>query len=1139
MNLPKDNARSIINVLATVLTLGVLGGQAGAQDEGDEDSAIFELSPFTVEEDNEEEYLASSTLAGTRLRTQLRDLGAAISVITPQVFEDTGATDAESILAYGLNTEISGMHGNFSNSSFSAGVADVTESRREPHKANRVRGLAEATLTRAQFVTDIPFDDYNTSRVTINRGPNSLLFGIGSPGGVIDNGLKRASPGEDFGEVSVRLGERDSHRETFDFNKVLVDDRLAIRIAAMNESTEFQQRPAFEDKQRFYAAFDAVLLQNENSSFLGRTTLRGHVETGEKSGTPVNIIPPADGLRSWFEIPYSRSQEQFTGVPLPRWVDDGSFIPRRTVDNFAIASSFGGVVPGTARTDAFGGFTFQSNWDWVTVVHSSPGAVEPNQGLSNEKSGVAGVLGRFRSVGGASADNPWVEQWSNWPLELEGSFMPGFSVPVLDPRVLDNRNVLLTGTTSFVENEFGAHALTLEQVFLDGQAGVEITYDDQDYEITDTFAIPAARWNMVWVDINETLSNGSPNPNVGRPMMLANRGVGVPRNTSRVDRESLRATAFIELDFREQEGFLKWVGKHTFTGLLQEDQIDRTSINTQLKWAPLETFSFLHNDVNWNSAWGPLPVWYVGPDLRNTQNYLDVNLAEPITAPLPQHGDRLQVITQRRLNPLPYDNPDGTRGDIFDLEVVRVPMSGDRFRQKINSEALSWQSTLLDGTLLGLLGWRTDETYSFDRAGSARLADGTWDQANQQLSDERNPTVEGSTFTYGIVAHFPEDWLFELPGGSDLSFHYNESENFSPIVGRRNLRGEQLSAPTGTTQDYGFLIELMDRRLSIRVNWFELSNQFATFSTGLVNSAVNNLNVYEENFREAKVLGLDFDEFINRPTHPPEADTWFSSWDELEAAVRRVRPEFYAAQINPRFDPPDSDNFVFDPIPGLTATTDFVSEGVEMDITGQITNAWRISLNIGQQETIQNNTAREAIELFNQAVQDFMNENLWDIVWDPISADVTIGGHYGRLAAAAANIQARDGVPSQELREWRVNLITNYTFLESFLKGFALGGAVRWQDEVAIGFPTIFNDDGVQLPDLSRPINGPDQLNGDLWFSYRRMLSDKIDWKIQLNIRNAFGDDDFIPVVANPDGQIPIFRNPNPQEFFITNTFSF
>ncbi|MBT5812996.1 MAG: TonB-dependent receptor, partial [Opitutales bacterium] len=141
-----DNAlRASLMMLTAALPLA-----AQAQDDGEE---IFELSPFTIQADESEGYSATSTLAGTRLKTDLRDLGAAISVLTPQMFEDTGATDAETVLAYGLNTEISGAHGNFAQANVVRGVADTVENRRESHKANRVRGLAEATLTRGQFLT--------------------------------------------------------------------------------------------------------------------------------------------------------------------------------------------------------------------------------------------------------------------------------------------------------------------------------------------------------------------------------------------------------------------------------------------------------------------------------------------------------------------------------------------------------------------------------------------------------------------------------------------------------------------------------------------------------------------------------------------------------------------------------------------------------------------------------------------------------------------------------------------------------------------------------------------------------------------------------------------------------------------------
>ena len=391
---------------------------------------VFELSPFSIHAEETEGYSATSTLAGTRLKTNLRDLGAAISVMTPELFEDTGATDAESLLAYGLNTEISGVNGNFANPNISNGVSDTTGARREPHKANRIRGLAVATLTRGQFLTDIPFDGYNTSMVTINRGPNSLLFGIGSPGGVIDSGLKAASLGRDFGEFSLRFGERGSHRETVDYNKVLLEDRLAIRVAALNEEIQFEQTRLSKMIKRFYAAFDSVLAKNENSSFLGRTSLRGNIEYGKIEGTPVSIIPPADALKGWFQNDhYSRSLEQYTGVTLPGWVDDGSFVPRRTIDNFEVAKQFGGQVPGGARFSLGGGMSFQ------TFGRAGCGYAQSRVGRQLWQRGWRPwSLAIART---ATADNPVVEHWSNWPLELHGSQLPGFNVPVMDQRVLD------------------------------------------------------------------------------------------------------------------------------------------------------------------------------------------------------------------------------------------------------------------------------------------------------------------------------------------------------------------------------------------------------------------------------------------------------------------------------------------------------------------------------------------------------------------------------------------------------------------------------------------------------------------------------------------------------------------------------
>ena len=78
----------LIGLLTSALSLALV-----AQDEEDEEE-IYELSPFTIAEEEDVGYLATTTLAGTRLNTPLRDVGSAISVLTEELFDDTGATDA-------------------------------------------------------------------------------------------------------------------------------------------------------------------------------------------------------------------------------------------------------------------------------------------------------------------------------------------------------------------------------------------------------------------------------------------------------------------------------------------------------------------------------------------------------------------------------------------------------------------------------------------------------------------------------------------------------------------------------------------------------------------------------------------------------------------------------------------------------------------------------------------------------------------------------------------------------------------------------------------------------------------------------------------------------------------------------------
>ena len=85
----------------------------------------------------------------------------------------------------------------------------------------------------------------------------------------------------------------------------------------------------------------------------------------------------------------------------------------------------------------------------------------------------------------------------------------------------------------------------------------------------------------------------------------------------------------------------------------------------------------------------------------------------------------------------------------------------------------------------------------------------------------------------------------------------------------------------------------------------------------------------------------------------------------------------------------------------------------------------------------------------------------------------------------------------------------------------------------------MISPDGLVVPVIDKPHMGPTMWNGDMWISYKRPLTDKMDMKLQLNIRNLLGDTDLIPVSANPDGRIIAYRNSNPRDIFLTSTFSF
>ena len=136
---------------------------------------------------------------------------------------------------------------------------------------------------------------------------------------------------------------------------------------------------------------------------------------------------------------------------------------------------------------------------------------------------------------------------------------------------------------------------------------------------------------------------------------------------------------------------------------------------------------------------------------------------------------------------------------------------------------------------------------------------------------------------------------------------------------------------------------------------------------------------------------------------------------------------------------------------------------------------------------------------------------------------------------------ATEGVASAEQRKWRANLVGNYTFArESFLKGWNIGTGVRWQDKVGTGYPVSLNADGSVKIDKSNPYFSQPETNVDGFLGYtRKIWKNRIEWKVQLNVRNLIGQTGVIPITVQPTGEAAVVRLAPEKRWYLTNTFSF
>lgn len=1112
---------------------------APAQGEEEEETDVVQLAPFTVEADKDRGYQATSTLAGTRLRTELRDVGAAISVVNAQFLADTASTNAKDVLVYTTGTEAGGMGGNYSGTTGGQGFTNPEDGLVSPNSMTRVRGLAGADLTRDFFSTDIGMDSYNTERIDISRGANAILFGLGSPAGIINNQLKMPNLRRNGYTFSSAVSRYESHREILDVNQVIRKDELGLRIVGLNDEEKFRQEPAFEDDRRLYAAvrWEPRLVKD------GFTQIQVSYEDGNIKANRPRVNPPADGLSVWFNVlnKVALDPTQISTVlnnPLlaahlgsaGRWFGQVGAV---FTDPDSAAQGGSGVPPFMMSRGGTPNFT-----QWYGVYNYTAAGNNPNF-----------FLNKLFAPPGEAYAGLWKYQ------------------EIRDPSVYNFYDKLLDGPNKREFTDFKAFNAIARQTFFKDAVGFEVAYDQQEHARRNRSLIgfDAA---MIHVDMQTKLVDGSPNPNFGRPYFASD---SIGNYMVDTDREAFRATAYATADFTQKKSWLRHLGRHVITGVYSDQEMERLS-RTHQGYAYTLDQNVYADSASATSYPGYAAIHYLGGSIAGLSSPAGANISN-----LTALHEPLSTGTA-----LLFDN----RTDTW----VRVPVSvltperdldklysnASRSLSKTKSYSAIWQSYFLNKKLVGIVGWREDE-FALRDAGPPLTVPVTGQvnpfDPNWVYPATPNIYAKDRTVSWSVVGHTPDFIKRRLPLGMDVSVSYNESQNFRPSSTVADVYGRPFSPPEGSTKDYGVTLSFANNKFVLRALRYEtkqandVSTFYNTFWPG--NDIVRAMNGLRGTNTSEVVINRWFGFKPGDANYLPlraGLTNGTSANPSLTTAERAARDAWFAARTDAEWLRPLDPLLVRSwnisrPAGSWTATrppnigniSDTESSGYEFEATYNPLPHWRLTFNAAMQEAARSNYGKD-FEAFIKAnlpiwtdgdgiiAASIRDQNGFEDI--PYFNSVT-GSRLGVMAinnmyVPYLNALAANNSAVQELRKWRFNFVTNYDFRTGPLQGFSVGGAARWQDRSAIGYGVKKNELGIWVSDVTKPFYGSNELDVDLWLRYtRKIFSGKVRWSAQLNVRDLLGNDDLIAIAAQPNGQTASARIPSPQMWTLTNSFAF
>lgn len=1168
-------------LLYALLVLVIPSQPLFSQDDNEaSEEEVFELSPFVVSSEGDVGYYASQTLSGGRINTQIEDIGTSVQVVTEELLNDIGATNADSALLYTTNTDVAGPSGNISSpSSDAAGTPDDSPLRLNPAGNNRIRAIGSADLTRNYFRTEIPFDRYNSGRLDILRGANSFLFGLGSPSGIINYSLDRAEF-RDFGEIGIwfsneGLENNFSRRFDININRELLDDVLAVRFAGLMDREEYIQELAHRDTDRYYGSLTYRPFKDRN------IFLRMYGETGELRSTPPSALGPLEAITPWLEnlvdVDFGGPANRFVGDPFNNVVNENVDYQGTDADGNIVSFERGG--------------TFISARKWALVYDGTEDAAGlPTRAVQNGVDGNMWVPGDPLFDPDANFTGDEGIYFLAFPNlhEIGGDFAGYLPQGLTDYSFFNFQEELITGGFDQVDWDYDNYNIVLEATTRSQNFGIELAINDESVVQKATLPI---RNPTLYMDVNRThvigpnSLFGDTNPNFGRIFVT---GVNSTRTVTEIDRETLRATAFGRFDFNEQfegNGFLSWLGRHTATLLLDSDKRRERSTEERI-------YAF-GNNVDWHLAQPDATQFqrqvnytvYVSdayPEAFTDPNFTlqdfsihprtDINLTLPGDFSIPVAYYDLGE-PYWKADPVNWPAGVVSRGSsqVAPFNPGYGNADGTLSEEEVESYALNTQSFFLRDHLVVNLGLRRDKWES-SRV-SAPVSTDPADEGQRDFSPEafnldgvETQEIEDDNFSYNFVLKAPSSWL---PEGYGFSVHYGESSNFIPATSAFDIDGTPVPSGSGENTDYGFTIQAFDRKLVARVNWYEtditnepfedvsfafawtatahLTRQYARLTEELYRVDPDGDGQYESGDADGNGILDSRDADGREYVSLPELRQVHAVYDSLMFPYLR---EVNNVEFNENTGRVSQGNGAFFT---LADTADVKAEGLEIEAIYNPSRALRLGLTIVKQKASRTNLAPRFGEMFNklvavqEAVPAIKGANLGaNKLGVPLSPNVTATNRmWGQLTAFRFSGQAYykntalAGADNPEVRKWRVSLYGNYSFTDGPLQRFNVGGAYRYVDDAAIGYGLKVVGEDLLIPDVETVYYGRDQHSFDLWVGYNFRIKRGVTWRIQLNVRNLFADSDPLPVQTQPDGSVARVRYAPPRTFLLQNTIRF